>query len=640
VPADVRQPFYTITDISTGIETRVYGVEICGAPLGEEGFRREWLRLKAIEISDNIEKISKNVAIFDPHCGNAITVFSLQSLSDFVLATNYPSDTALFVATVDQAIRSAFVRGLGTDLLDPEHCQPSISGLMDPYFISDRAKLRTSMGGASIRPLVDRQLFLNSICSVLPQLIDHTDATGNIIPGLFPSLSTTLGAGSFDNDNNASRWRSLLNSGTKLAADFSSEYNKGKEVISTLRGQVHLEVADRPSSIFDEPIEGFGFGIRKIHKTIQDERQMLQHQLITERAFNLPSDDPRRMAFLANGTDPFARHLLGTLPVASVPFTALEWTTAVALHMGVPIPALKNRVGETIRNNSNCSYSSVDHFGHNLTTVAGIEGGGTQRNHNTIAKTISSSLLSAGVKHLGGATDRTCKTVFRSAIPRDAVINEDTGKQVNSMIPDIVTFTKNYSADQCPLGGADHLIDVKTLGAGQVYHSNSRNFGNAVDKRQAQVNTDYHATALRLDSRLHGTLPGERGPFTRTLFEYGAEGRVLGPVVGAFGEASSDLRSLRDLCAHELAAKHVEHFRMTNDQARCLFRHQLNRKWGHTIARGWARLILDRLRDYVGTHGHDAHHRSSTHTNAQTNDAHEQFGFFNPAHSRQGLARE
>ena len=95
-----------------------------------------------------------------------------------------------------------------------------------------------------------------------------------------------------------------------------------------------------------------------------------------------------------------------------------------------------------------------------------------------------------------------------------------------------------------------------------------------------------------------------------------------------FGEASSDLGSLRDLCAHELAAKHVEYYRMTPGQANSLYRHQLNRKWGHTIARGWARLILDRLRDYVGSHeGGD--HRCST--QAHTNEAHdEQFGFLIP----------
>ena len=63
---------------------------------------------------------------------------------------------------------------------------------------------------------------------------------------------------------------------------------------------------------------------------------------------------------------------------------------------------------------------------------------------------------------------------------------------------------------------------------------------------------------------------------------------------------------------------------MTHAQAKALYRHQLNRKWGHTIARGWARLILDRLRDYVGSQRGGDHNRS---TEAHTNDAHEQFGF-------------
>ena len=83
-----------------------------------------------------------------------------------------------------------------------------------------------------------------------------------------------------------------------------------------------------------------------------------------------------------------------------------------------------------------------------------------------------------------------------------------------------------------------------------------------------------------------------------------------------------------------LAAKRVEYYRMTHAHAKALYRHQLNRMWGHMIARGWARLILDRLRDYVESQGGgDHHHRHST--EAHTNDAHEQFGFFNPAHAGQ-----
>jgi hypothetical protein len=101
------------------------------------------------------------------------------------------------------------------------------------------------------------------------------------------------------------------------------------------------------------------------------------HVILANRAHSLPVTDIRRMVFLANGADPFAHQFLGTTPVADTPFTPNKYTTAVALHMGVPVQAQKNHIAEVIRNNPNCQFSSVDHYGHNLTTVARFEGGGT-----------------------------------------------------------------------------------------------------------------------------------------------------------------------------------------------------------------------------------------------------------------------
>ena len=34
-------------------------------------------------------------------------------------------------------------------------------------------------------------------------------------------------------------------------------------------------------------------------------------------------------------------------------------------------------------------------------------------------------------------------------------------------------------------------------------------------------------------------------------------------------------------------------------EAKAMFKQKLARKWGHAIARGWATLLLDRLRDFV-----------------------------------------
>ena len=78
-----------------------------------------------------------------------------------------------------------------------------------------------------------------------------------------------------------------------------------------------------------------------------------------------------------------------------------EWTTAVAVHLETPVPTLKILLGETTLNNPNIPFISVDHHGHNL-TIAGVMGGGTQRNHNAILQAISKDFCGAGIKNKGG----------------------------------------------------------------------------------------------------------------------------------------------------------------------------------------------------------------------------------------------
>jgi hypothetical protein len=76
-------------------------------------------------------------------------------------------------------------------------------------------------------------------------------------------------------------------------------------------------------------------------------------------------------------------------------------------------------------------------------------------------------------------------------------------------------------------------------------------------------------------------------------------GRVLAPVIGRYGGASSDLSLILDLFAREMARKHTAFYNIGFSEAKALFRRKLARKWGHAIARGRATLLLDRLRDFV-----------------------------------------
>jgi len=61
----------------------------------------------------------------------------------------------------------------------------------------------------------------------------------------------------------------------------------------------------------------------------------------------------------------------------------------------------------------------------------------------------------------------------------------------------------------------------------------------------------------------------------------------------------SDLSLILDLVAREMARKHTAFYNIGFSEAKALFRQKLARKWGHAIARGWASLLLDRLRDFV-----------------------------------------
>jgi len=81
-----------------------------------------------------------------------------------------------------------------------------------------------------------------------------------------------------------------------------------------------------------------------------------------------------------------------------------------------------------------------------------------------------------------------------------------------------------------------------------------------------------------------------RGPIESELNEYGHKGRVLAPVIGRYGGASSDLSLILDLVARELARKHTAFYNIFFSEATAMFKQKLALKWGHVIARGWATL--------------------------------------------------
>jgi hypothetical protein len=134
--------------------------------------------------------------------------------------------------------------------------------------------------------------------------------------------------------------------------------------------------------------------------------------------------------------DSFSKFLHSDLPVPNVNFTNTQWSTANALHFGVPIPALRAHVSKHLQSGSRRGGPyTVDAHGQNLFTAPGLRGGHIQRNHNGICSTISDGLSEAQIPHRGGGTDRSCKGIFRGACP--AMTDEDAVKIMNGIIPDL-----------------------------------------------------------------------------------------------------------------------------------------------------------------------------------------------------------
>ncbi len=92
-----------------------------------------------------------------------------------------------------------------------------------------------------------------------------------------------------------------------------------------------------------------------------------------------------------------------------------------------------------------------------------------------------------------------------------------------------------------------------SLGPNTVVNSNqkqTKNNNQAHSWRQAEVTKGYARKARECDA----AVLGDDTPFTDKLASYGEEGRVLGPTVGCWCEASSDFDLLVELIAHVLAA--------------------------------------------------------------------------------------
>jgi hypothetical protein len=149
---DLRNPETSevVLNVETGLCTKVYGAQVCGALIGSDAFERSWLAAKEGKIFSSNYKTTKVLSFRFTQAAHLVTCCSSLSLADFGAATNRPPQTAFFRAKIDVALRDAYATLVGVDVLDPSGYDANLHE--DPAFTRDMFGLKMNQGGSAFAP--------------------------------------------------------------------------------------------------------------------------------------------------------------------------------------------------------------------------------------------------------------------------------------------------------------------------------------------------------------------------------------------------------------------------------------------------------------------------------------------------------
>ena len=579
----------SLLDKSGNVLVEARGISVCNCPIGEPEYVKAFLRSKFEDICSAIEKSSKTLNSSSSHADFLAFHYSYQARFDYWLSTNNLTYTAQLASETDDFLRKILCDIAGTDIF----AAPA-PGTPIPEFISERVSLKTKAGGLGFRRLSQRYLLLNSLSNTLPQAIDRKDEKGINHPGLWNSLSDILGEGSFDAANKEHCWSTFHNSGLSLARGHLTQISQVKGRWKSCLYSAGFVADEEEDPVFSVPDAGFGFGQRKLHKTMQDKLRGLDMRYLHILAKQeLRGDDQRRLAFEAASDDAFANAFpLALAPDEHFRFNRFEFITGISRKLGLPIPLLLPYVGTRIKTEGASHPSFVDQFGNGIASATGTKGDHPRTMHNHLLHTAMLAVKSSGVPAKGTNVYDTCNGVFGKCLRHDGLLSESDEANVQNnlqkIIPDGVVDARLVAAKEPfathnRLFGVETLVEMKTLSQTTL----------TPDDRAREVQQSTENRVKKLDADFPGST------FERTYRSYGESGRFLILVAGPFSNLSDDFKVLVDFLARIRAMRLLHQWNTTPGQALALNRNALVHKFGHLVSLLWARLILGRFRDVV-----------------------------------------
>ena len=257
-------------------------------------------------------------------------------------------------------------------------------------------------------------------------------------------------------------------------------------------------------------------------RIIIQERDELRAGVLTE-VFRRHTNPNQKQVKAWLNRDKLSSAWLLSLPGPQTSLSNAEFSEALALILGMPSPACKERLGEKV------GKKCVDLYGDNVVSEV-LPGDHWRIRHDSIKMTINSVCQWARVPSTVEVWG-----LFSHLIPSQALSRIDSGRARQGLVPDfrlqLPLKTGNSQAS---------LAELKIISCCDTWYKPSA--GSRVrgtDKRAEGLQSDYRTKAKNIDRDILGAQ--SRGPVERRLDEFG---QIIGLVFGPWADASKDVHSL------------------------------------------------------------------------------------------------